>query len=184
MKRIGPRAALAVATVAVLCAASAAVASVLSASSASGGQITFVNVTRQDLAATTSSTTYVKVPGSGTRVTVTDGSDLILARFSAESACYHATPSTIGNWCSVRLVLYDQATGLPVAELFPQSGVDFAFDSTDAGTEGSASWESHSMDRSIRVGNGAYNVKVEWAVTSSNVVFRLDDWSLTVEKAT
>jgi hypothetical protein len=39
------------------------------------------------------------------------------------------------------------------------------------------------MDRSIRVGNGSYNVRAEYATTNANTQFRLDDWSLTVERA-
>jgi hypothetical protein len=163
--------------------ASAGIASVLTRTVGAGGAETYAVVTREDAASTSSSTSFVTIPGATALVSVTDGSDLIMARFSAESACYNSTANTSGNWCSVRLMLKNRQTGA-MTELYPASGLDFAFDSTNAGAEGAASWESHSMDRSIRVGNGSYYVVAERATTSTQVTFRLDDWSLTAEKST
>jgi len=39
------------------------------------------------------------------------------------------------------------------------------------------------MDRSVIVGPVTYTVKVQWVVTHTDVRFRVNDWSLTVEKA-
>lgn len=162
--------------------ASAGIASVLTRTVGAGGAETYAVVTRDDAASTASSTSFVPIPGATAPVSVTDGSDLIMARFSAESACYNNTANTSGHWCSVRLMLQNRQTGA-LSELYPRSGLDFAFDSTNAGAEGAASWESRSMDRSARIGNGSYYVLVQEATTSSQVTFRLDDWSLTVEKS-
>ncbi len=70
-----------------------------------------------------------------------------------------------------------------VTELSPQSGSNFAFDSTDSATETSASWEGHSMDRSDRLGAGQYRVTVQRSVSNAAVTFWLDDYSFTVETA-
>jgi hypothetical protein len=127
-------------------------------------------------AQTTNSISFVDLPGASATISVPGpGNGLVLARFSAESACY-LTTGTAGNWCSVQILLDGIA-------MDPASGIDFAFDSTDAGTETAASWESHSMDRSLVVGPGNHTVVVQWAVTSGTATFRLDDWSLTIERA-
>jgi len=65
--------------------------------------------------------------------------------------------------------------------LEPAAGLVFAFDSTNNGRDGIASWESHSVDRTLRVAAGSYQVIVQEAVTSTTTIFRLDDWTLTVE---
>ena len=146
----------------------------------SGAAITRVKVLRETAVATTSSTTYVDLPGSTTTITVPSGHRaLILARFSAESNC---TDGAAGDWCTARI----RIGGVSAA---PASETDFAFDSvddpsncTDALLGTHCGWESHSMDRSRGpLGPGTYTVKVQWAATSGSTVFRLDDWSLTIE---
>src|SRR5438093_2297913 len=57
--------------------------------------------------------------------------------------------------------------------LEPAAGLVFAFDSTNNGRDGIASWESHSVDRTLRVAAGSYQVIVQ-AVTSTTTIFRLD----------
>jgi hypothetical protein len=139
-----------------------------------GGVVTKVNVVTETNAQSTNSTTFVNLPGGNTGVSVPIGeSALILARFSAESACSGGTGA---QWCSVRILIGG-------VEANPVVGLDFAFDSTNNGSETPFSWESHSVDRSRIVGPGTYTVQVQWAVTSSATAFRLDDWSLTVERA-
>jgi hypothetical protein len=147
----------------------------------SGGTKTYSYVVRQDAATTTSSTSFVTIPGAVAPVTVSDGGDLIIASFTAESACYSS--STAARWCSVRLILVNRSNGA-VTQMLPASGIDFAFDSTNLGRETSASWQGHSMDRAYRIGNGSYYVIAQQAVTSTSTVLRLDDWMLSVEKST
>jgi hypothetical protein len=133
-----------------------------------GGAINQVRVARSDEASTTSSATYVDIPAATVQITVPRGQRaLLLARFSAESIC------TGGAWCSVRIVTVRDGVE---QEMEPASGTDFAFDSPDD------SWESNSMDRSRLVGRGTYTVKAQAAVVGGSS-FRLDDWSLTVERA-
>jgi hypothetical protein len=133
------------------------------------------NVASTD-ASTTSSKTWVPVPGSDVPMTLT-ASGLINARFTAESSCSGAGT----GWCSVRIVVFSAATS-SFTELNPASGMDFAF---DADTTGSADdlWESNAMERSIRLPAGDYRFRVEYAVgsTSSPVTSRLDDWHFAVE---
>ncbi len=112
-----------------------------------------------------------RIPGTTISGTVPTGQTaLILARFSAESVCYGGQQ---GHWCSVRILV----GGVPAE---PADGLDFAFDSVEADQ---FLYESHSMDRSRGpLTAGSYLVRVQVAVTLSSVVFRLDDWSLTVER--
>jgi hypothetical protein len=147
---------------------------------ASGGFIERVVIARESSSSTFSSTStaFVDIPGASVSVFVSSGTTrLIMARYSAESACSGGT-----GYCSVRIVARNSTTG-ELTELQPGSGLDFAFDSTDGGRETSASWESHSMDRSFRLGAGSYTIRAQRAVTSSATTFRLDDWSLTVEQS-
>jgi hypothetical protein len=156
---------LAVAASALLVASGVAVAVT---SIVSGGAIDQVKVARSDESSGTTSSSYVDIPAATTQVTVQRGQRaLLLARFSAESIC------TGGAWCSVRIVA---VKGGVEQEMEPASGTDFAFDSPND------NWESNSMDRSLLVGRGTYTVKAQAAVIGGSS-FRLDDWSLTVERA-
>jgi len=104
-----------------------------------------------------SSTTLNLIPGMKTRIFVPTGTQALLdIRFSAETACYGG--GTSPNWC-VAEILVDGV------EASPGDGTDFALDSTDNGTESSASWESHAMERAIVVGEGFHVVKVIGGVT-------------------
>jgi len=110
--------------------------------------------------------TFVSVPSSTTR--------LIDARFTAESSC---AGGGAGNWCTARIVVYNRSTG-SITELLPQSSTDFAFDSVGSAND---YWESHAIERSIRLGPGTYYVYVQWRTTSTSTVFRLDDWHFAVD---
>jgi hypothetical protein len=140
-----------------------------------GKTIGHVNSVTETTAQTTSSTSFVDLPGATTSIGVPAGERaLILVRFSGESACTQTGAGS--NWCSVRILV-------DTTEANPAAGLDFAFDSTNGGNETTGSWESHSMDRSLSVGPGLHTVKVQWAVTNASTVFRLDDWTLTVERS-
>lgn len=124
--------------------------------------------------ATTRPRTFVDLPGARAALTLPADVDrmLLLVRFSAESSC---SAGAGAEYCPVRVVV----DGM---EAQPAAGLDFAFDSTDAGSETASSWESHAMERTTTVGPGAHTVHVQWAVTSAATTFRLDDWVLAVEK--
>ncbi len=124
---------------------------------------------------TTISLVFAGLAGTPTSVFVPSGTTrLIDARFAGESYCFGGTA---GNWCSLRIVVRNNATGI-TTELFPQSNIDFAFDSVGTAND---YWEAHAIERSIRLGAGSYTVYVQWRTTNSSTVFRLDDWQFTVE---
>ena len=101
-----------------------------------------------------------------------------MIRFSAETACYEG--GTSPNWCVVEVLVDGN-------EAAPGDGVDFAMDSTDNGTESRASWESHSTDRSILVGEGSHLVQVVGYLTdfggTGTQLFWTGERSMTVERA-
>jgi len=119
------------------------------------------------------------LPGMSVRITVpARHKALLISRFSAESACYGGDANP--NWCIAK-VLVDGV------EASPGDGSDFAFDSTDNGTESSTSWESHALERASIVGPGVHTVKVVGAVTdfggTGAQVFWTGERTLVVERA-
>jgi hypothetical protein len=129
------------------------------------GQINQVSQTRSADADTTTSHTFVNLPG-GSQLIRTATSGIVLARFSGESACRGS-----GGWCSVRLLLDGQ-------EMSPQAGTDFAFDSPTT-----AGYSAHSMERSTIVQAGTHTVQVQYAAAGAATSVRLDDWTLTLESS-
>lgn len=138
----------------------------------------------------TSTEKFLPLPGANTRVMVPAGNNVLVnVGYTAESRC-DEPDSTAPNWCEVR-ILIDGVEAAPAASSFPPD--TYAFDSTDGGSETSASWESHAMDRHKCVFNSQNDVarvvpvEVEWKVTNFDggvaPSFWLDDWSLTVELA-
>jgi hypothetical protein len=139
------------------------------------------------VAHTTTSAPWVDLSGAKLwHLAVSPGGDTLVARFSAESACYPTVAgSTTHGYCSVRIVAVDEFTGTTTV-MTPAANTDFAFDSTNGGTETSSSWESHSFERFARLSPDEYTVKVQWGIAglnATNTSFRLDDWTLTVEEA-
>jgi hypothetical protein len=130
----------------------------------------------ENVASVTSSTTYVDVPGATLVTSVPAGkTQLVNARFTAESNCTRANPA-LGGWCSTRIVA--QRIGGATVELSPVAGLDYAFDSV-----ANDQHEGHAMERSIRLGAGTYIIRAQRAVTNNAVSFRLDDWHLAVESS-
>ncbi len=133
--------------------------------------LTQVKVVHGGDATTTNSTSFVDLPGASTTITVASNTRaLVLARFSAESACSGGT-----GYCPVRILING-------TEADPAVGNDFAFDSTDGGNDTAASWESHAVERSRAYFTpGTYTVRVQYKTTQSATILRLDDWTLVVE---
>lgn len=91
-----------------------------------------------------------------------------VVEFTAESAC---SGGTGGHWCVVAVVVDDGAVSVA-----PNAGGEFAFDSTDNGTETAYSWEGHTMKRTTgMLGPGSHTINFRGWVTSSAVEFWLDD---------
>ena len=141
--------------------------------STGGAQLAMQNRS-ENVATLSSSTVFNDVPGATIVKTVPAGkTQLVNARFTAESNCTRAVPAA-GGWCSTRIVA--QRIGGATVELNPQAGIDYAFDSVATDQH-----EGHAMERSIRLGAGTYIIRAQRAVTSNAVSFRLDDWHLAVE---
>jgi hypothetical protein len=148
-------------------------------SDAGGAQLR-VDKRTNNLPSTTSSTTFIDLPGANVVVSVpANQSRLYDVPFFAESRC--AGPNG-GGWCSVRIIATNIATGVST-ELNPRSGLDYAFDSDMAGAANDL-WEGHGMERSRRLPGGAnganYRIRVQYAVTNNTIAFTLDDWHLAV----
>jgi len=126
-----------------------------------------------------STTTQTLLPGMQVRITVPTGHTAILiARFSAESACYGGDTAQ-PDWCIATIKVGN-------VEMRPQTGGDFAFDSTDNGSESAASWESHAMERWLQVGAGTYTVHVYGSTTkfgTAQPTFWTGERELTVESS-
>ena len=112
----------------------------------------------------------VDLDGATVEVTIPEGrTGLLLARFSAESACTGGS-----GWCQATIMVDG-------AEANPAVGRDFAFDSPDDDSETGSSWESHAMDRSVGpLAAGTYTVTVQTDLISAGS-FQLDDWQLVAE---
>ncbi len=126
-------------------------------------------------ASTTSSLSFVNLPGATATITVASGTTaFLLARFSAESACYGGGAAT--DWCSVRMLVNGGF------EFDPPSGADFAFDSPESGSEATPSYESHAIERAFGPLNaGTYTVTLQRRVLDPDIVFHLDDWAFIVQ---
>jgi len=122
----------------------------------------------------TNSPAWVDLPGSAITVSVASGSRLINARFTAESICRGANTGV----CAVRIVA---VTPAGIIELDPASGLDFAFDSDVPGAVDADMAEAHAMERSRRLPQGTYSLRVQRAVTNNTVGFTVDDWHFAVE---
>jgi len=123
-------------------------------------------------AISTGNSAFSDVPGATTSVTVPAGATAnIVATFTGESACYGG--GAVNGYCSVR-ILVDGSEATPVV------GTDFAFDSTNGGTETFSSWESHSVTRiATNVPAGSHTVTVQDAqIDGAGVTWRIDDWTL------
>jgi hypothetical protein len=121
-------------------------------------------------AETTTSTAPVDLGLSATVTVPTGHTGVIEIGFSASSLCEGVNL----GWCNVNFLLDG-------AELVP--GTDgFAFDGSDADTEGSSSHESHAMTRvTDELPAGTYVITTAWSVSEAPGSFWLADRTLTAQ---
>ncbi len=136
-----------------------------------------VQVVRQTAHFTTTAVNFTDLPNATTEVIIPAGHiDLLIIRFFAESVCSGGGR----DYCKVQILVDG-------VEADPAVGTEFAFDSTNEGADGTGSWEAHAMERSRCVVAGdqerLVTVKVQWATSNPATTFRLDDWSLSVERS-
>ena len=120
---------------------------------------------------------WVTLPAAVVNIVIPAGQTrLLLATFSAESACFQ-NGGAVPSWCPVRILF----NGVPGA---PNAGVDFAFDSNASGNAIATALESHSMQRykTFTAGEQPLNVSVvvQRTTTDVNTSIWLDDWTLSV----
>lgn len=124
----------------------------------------------------TSAASWQDVIGAKVTVNVPAGEEaLVTARFSASSTCI-GTGGKGGPWCAVRIMLGG-------TEGHPQSAENFAFDSSNAGTEGAFSPEAHAMERFRTLGPGEHVVKVQALPMNGATSFSLANWALVVQRS-
>ncbi|HSV69552.1 MAG TPA: hypothetical protein VLI72_05530 [Methylibium sp.] len=150
----------------------------------SGAQIS-KRVVTNTIPLTTTSTSFVGLPGGATRVTVpANRTVLISATLDAETRC--SGGETELNWCELQIRI-GSLEGNPRASTY---GPDtFTFDSTDGGREGIGSWEARSMSRHQCFTNGTASpvnvlVQASWRVTNFGGYapeFWIDDTAMVVE---
>jgi len=129
-----------------------------------------INVITETSGSTTMSDSYTDVPGALLTFSVPAGKkQLVQLRFSAESYCFGFSGDAY-SWCSMRALVDGN-------EMLPNSGIDFAF---DANGQTDDAWEGNSMERTLIVGPGTHTVRLQYAVTNTNVAFTVDDWTLTI----
>jgi hypothetical protein len=134
-----------------------------------GAGVAKITVVTETDAQSTSSTSWVDVPGATVDITVPSSkTQLVNVRFSGESACFAS--SLPGAWCSLRILAN-------LSQMSPRSDSDFALDSSGAAND---FWEAHAMERTAILGPGTYTITVQWRVTDPNVAFQLDDWTMAV----
>ena len=110
-----------------------------------------------------SSTTWTALPGMSVTVNITGTTSkfgkFVLVTFGAESACYGGEAGQ-PDWCKIRIVAGNK-------QFNPGAGEtdDFAFDSTDNGSETAASWESHQVTRGAYLSPGYHTITVQGATT-------------------
>jgi hypothetical protein len=174
----GPALAIALVAVGVLAVAGSAVATTVALTSVDDSirakAAKKTTVVRDDAPTgdVTSSATFRDINGMSSTITFTKPS-ILLVTLTAESICWGGSGA---GRCSVRIL----ADG--VGELSPGFGNNFAFDSTNEGSETDHSWEGHAMQRSSNVlPPGTYTVRPQFAVVGPGVNFQMDDVHVTVE---
>jgi hypothetical protein len=160
-------------TAIVACGALATTAAAVLTASSGGTQITMDNA-GETAAAPAPGMAWANLPGSDINV---NGDSVINARFTAESTCNGEGAGA----CVVRIIAVNAAGVTP---LDPASGNDFAFDTDVPGGVDFDLAEGHAMERSRRLADGPYVIRVQYAVTNPATAFRLDDWHFAVETST
>jgi hypothetical protein len=125
----------------------------------------------------TSSTSYEVLDGATLNVTVpANETDKLLVSFNAETACYGGTT---GARCLLRILVDN-------AEIQPAANTDAYFDNN-----GPTATSVHVQNTQIQHGivrisptltAGSHTVKVEIASSAATTKFRLDDWTIAVQR--
>jgi hypothetical protein len=152
------------------CAALAATAAATISGSAGHGQLSIANVAQSSTTAK-STPGWTSLPFAKVSVTVPPGGATINVRFTAQSKCGGSSPASV---CSVKI-------GANGNQWAPKIAIKpFAFDSVANTAGGGGGKESHSVERSLTLPAGTYNVHIGLNVTP-NTSFSVAYWHLAVE---
>jgi hypothetical protein len=123
-------------------------------------------VRTENAASTTSSTTFVNVPGGSATVTVPSGASRCLkVLLTAETAC---SETSAGDFCYVRVL--DNGV-----EMSPQGAQFQAIDSEKSTARG------HAFEWAKRLAAGNHSIVLQRRVGNSATVFTMDDWTFDVQ---
>ncbi len=143
-------------------------------------------IVRESTPKTTTSTTFVDLPGAtGTIHVMTREPSLLIVRFSGNSSCAKeltfdkVQTSSAGGFCLLKILVNGQS-------IQPR---DSRFDSTESiGSSVDRSYHNVSIDRASILRPGYHTVRVVWAVVNAfppstkPPIFTLDSWSLTLQE--
>jgi hypothetical protein len=130
------------------------------------GQVIQSIVVTENAVSTTSSTSFVNVPGAGLTVAVPSGATrCIKVLFTAESAC---SVTSGGDYCYVRAL--DNGV-----EMNPQ-GASFQAIASEASTA-----RGHAFEWVRRVPAGNHAIVLQRRVAAAATVFTIDDWTFDVQ---
>ena len=135
-----------------------------------GGALRQMRVVTSTAAATTTATTFAPLNGARVSLPVWTSAPQqhVLVTFSGESTCATSGPSA--GSCRIRVMVDGRETDPVVAH-------QVAFD--DATTTYAA--ESHAVQRVYGpLGPGRHTIQVQYATSSADTTFTLDDWTLSV----
>jgi hypothetical protein len=116
----------------------------------------------------------------GARLTVfvpTGQKRLVKARFTADIACEGVSPA---DTCQVRILARNAEKS---EELEPAGDGARVFDSATSSTTGDGR-EAHAIDRSIRLGPGTWDIRVQWATqspTGNTITFSIFSYHFSIE---
>lgn len=137
-----------------------------------GAQVKTIVATDEDGWGPSTAGTWENVEGARVEFEVPSGTvRLVTGRFNAESDC------SASSWCSVRIVARKHGTATDLV-FRPRVGTEFAFDSP-----GGETWEGNSVNRTLRLGAGTWDVYVQAYVVNTGSMY-LDDWHFEVSLST
>ena len=112
---------------------------------------------------TTSSTSFVPIPGTTTSLQIPNSS-CVKVLFTAETTCVKSAASDI---CDIRAVVNG-------VEMHPQAGGTQIMDSESGGRQ------AHAYEWIARLGENPYTLRIEWKVRNAATRFEIDDWTMDI----
>jgi hypothetical protein len=123
-------------------------------------------VKTEDAATTTSSTTFVRLPGAAAQFSVPSGETrCVKVTFNAQAACRATSGSEVPEVCQVRVLDND-------VEMLPQGARTIKTSPAQA---------AHAFEWVSRVGAGRHMIRLQRRATDEATEFRINGWTLDVQ---